>query len=58
MTLKLQEGKIMVDLLRWEEWDAATSAAMQRRAQQGQARSGSPELGYDSDLDQQDLHTQ
>lgn len=36
---------------RWEEWDAATSRAMQQRALAGQARYGSPEAGYASDLE-------
>ena len=39
---------------RWEEWDAATSRAMQQRALAGQARYGSPEAGYTSDLEEED----
>ena len=41
-------------MYRWEEWDAATSRAMQQRALQGQARYGSPEAGYSSDLEEKD----
>ena len=40
---------------RWEEWDAATSRAMQRRALEGQARCGSLEAGYASDLEEDDM---
>lgn len=44
---------IMCELhCRWEEWDAATSRAMQQRALAGQARYGSPEAGYASDLEE------
>ena len=39
---------------RWEEWDAATTKAMQHRALAGQARYGSPEAGYASDLEEED----
>lgn len=39
---------------RWEEWDAATTRAMQERALAGQARYGSPEAGYASDLEEED----
>ena len=46
---------IICDVLcRWEEWDAATSRAMQQRALAGQARYGSPEAGYASDLEEED----
>jgi hypothetical protein len=37
---------------RWQEWDAATNEAMLRRALAGQARYGSPEAGYASDLEE------
>jgi len=36
----------------WQEWDAATNEAMLRRALAGQARYGSPEAGYGSDLEE------
>ena len=41
---------------RWEEWDAATTRAMQQRALAGQARCGSPEAGYASDLEEEDRY--
>ena len=41
---------------RWEEWGAATTRAMQQRALAGQARYGSPEAGYASDLEEEDRY--
>lgn len=42
---------------RWEEWDAATTRAMQQRSLAGQARYGSPEAGYASDLEEEDRYS-
>ncbi|DBA93258.1 TPA: hypothetical protein ACH3X2_003549 [Trebouxia sp. C0005] len=49
---QLRIASAAFDEHRWQEWDAATDEAMLRRALAGQARYGSREAGYASDLEE------